>query len=116
MFFFAIKSGAAFAPVPGAGAGVASLQNILSNKLSGRAAAALLMANDSTPEVLAALKDALMDKDATVRAAAAHSIAMRGDTSMIESIRPLMDDKKTSVRFRAAAAYLRLTWISQGSK
>jgi len=116
LFFFTIKAGAAFAPVPGAGAGVASLQNIMSENLSGRAAAALLMANDQSPEVLAALKDALTDKDSRVRASAAHSIAMRGDTSMIDAIAPLMDDKKTSVRYRAAAAYLRLTWIRQGSK
>ena len=116
IFLVAIKGGAAFAPVPGAGAGVASLQNMLSNRISGRAAAALLMANDQTPEVLTALKDALMDKDATVRAAAAHAIAMRGDTSLIDAIAPLMDDKKSSVRFRAAAAFLRLTSIRQGGK
>ena len=114
MFMFVFKTGIGFAPVPGIGEGVSSLQDILSDAgVSGRAAAALLMATDKTPEVLAALRDALSDKDASVRAAAVHAIAMRGDTSMIETIRPLMDDMKEPVRLRAAAAFLRLAWLEQ---
>jgi HEAT repeat protein len=117
LFMFAVKNGIGFAPVPGLGAGVSSLQSILAdNGVSGRAATALLMANDRTPEVLAALRDALNDKDGTVRAAAIHAIAMRGETGMIETIRPLMDDMKEPVRFRAAAAFLRLAWIDQSRK
>ncbi|HEV2200184.1 MAG TPA: HEAT repeat domain-containing protein [Bryobacteraceae bacterium] len=114
MFVFIFKNGIGFAPVPGIGEGVSSLQDILSDAgVSGRAAAALLMSADKTPEVLAALRDALSDKDASVRAAAVHAIAMRGDPAMIETIRPLMDDMKEPVRLRAAAAFLRLAWIEQ---
>jgi HEAT repeat protein len=114
LFMFAFKNGVGFAPVPGIGAGVSSLQAILSDSsVSGRAAAALLMANDPAPEVLVALHDALGDKDATVRAAAVHALAMRGDTGTIETVRGLMDDMKEPVRFRAAAAYLRLAWLVQ---
>ena len=117
LFLFAFKNGVGFAPVPGIGAGVSSLQAILSdNGVSGRAAAALLMATDNTPEVLAALLDALTDKDASVRAAAVHAIAMRGDTNVIGEIEPLMDDMKEPVRLRASAAFLRLAWLEQSRK
>ena len=117
LFLFAFKSGVGFAPVPGVGAGVSSLQSILSDSgVSGRAAAALLMATDNTAEVLAALLDALTDKDASVRAAAVHAIAMRGNTQVIGQIEPLMDDMKEPVRLRASAAILRLAWLDQSRK
>ena len=60
MFMFAVKEGATFAPVPGLGAGISSLQGMLSDpSVSGRAAAALLLSLDKSPEVLQALQDAL---------------------------------------------------------
>jgi HEAT repeat protein len=112
MFFFALKQGASLAPVPGLGAGVSSLQGILSDpSVSGRAATAVLLSTDKDPEVLAALKDALGDKDASVRAAAAHAIALRNDPTLKSDLIPLFDDGKASVRLRAAAGYLRLEWI-----
>src|SRR5579863_1691566 len=47
LFFFALKQGIGFAPVPGLGAGVSSLQGILSDpSISGRAATALLLNTD----------------------------------------------------------------------
>ncbi len=112
MFFFALKQGMSFAPVPGLGAGVSSLQGILSDpSVSGRAATALLLSTDKDPDVLPALKDALGDKDASVRAAAAHAIALRNDPNLQADLIPLFDDGKAAVRFRAAAGYLRLEWI-----
>ena len=64
MFMFAIQQGANFAPIPGLGAGVSSLQGILSDpSVSGRAATALLLSTDRDPDVLQALQDALTDKD-----------------------------------------------------
>jgi HEAT repeat protein len=117
LFMFAMKNGVGFAPVPGIGAGVSSLQAILADSgVSGRAAAALMMATDNTPEVLAALLDALTDKDPSVRAAAVHAVAMRGETRVIGEIEPLMDDLKEPVRLRASAAYLRLAWLDQVHK
>jgi HEAT repeat protein len=75
LMMFAIKAGAGFAPVPGLGAGISSLQGILSDpSMSGRAATALLLSSEKDPRVLAAL----------------------------------LDDKKASVRLRAAAGCLRL--------
>ena len=112
MFMFALRSGATFAPVPGLGAGVSSLQGILSDpSVSGRAATALLLSTDPDPEVLHALQDALGDKDWSVRAAAVHAIALRNDPALESSLVPLLEDKKEAVRVRAAAGYLRLESI-----
>ena len=112
MFMFALQQGANFAPVPGLGAGVSSLQGILSDpSVSGRAASALLLSTDKDPRVLEALHDALADKDWSVRAAAVHAIALRNNPALETDLVPLLEDKKEAVRDRAAAAYLRLEWI-----
>ena len=109
MFLFAVRTGVGFAPVPGLGAGVSSLQGIMSDSnISGRAATALMLSVDRSPEVLAALREALSDQDASVRAAAVHAIAVRSDPSLKKELLPLMDDKKEAVRLRAAAGFLRL--------
>ena len=108
-FLFALGQGINFVPVPGIGAGVSSLQGILSDaNFSGRASAALLLSTEKTPEILRALQDALTDKDWSVRAAAAHAIAVRNDPDLEGSLIPLLEDKKEAVRVRAAAGYLRL--------
>ena len=112
LFMFALQQGANFAPVPGLGAGVSSLQGILSDQnASGRAAAALLLGADADPQVLVALQDALADKDWVVRAAAVHAIALRNNPALEKDLLPLFDDKKEAVRARAAAGYLRLESI-----
>jgi HEAT repeat protein len=112
MFLFALVQGANFAPFPGVGAGVSSLQGILSDaSVSGRAATALLLSADRDPDVLPALQDALGDKDWSVRAAAVHAIATRNDPSRERDLLPLFEDKKEAVRVRAAAGYLRLESI-----
>jgi HEAT repeat protein len=108
-FLFALRQGANFAPVPGLGAGVSSLQGILSDpSVSGRAATALMLSADNSREVLQALRDALADPDWSVRAAAVHSIALRNDSALMADLVPLLDDKKEAVRVRAAAGCLRL--------
>jgi HEAT repeat protein len=112
LFLFALQQGANFAPVPGLGAGVSSLQGILSDQgVSGRAATALLLSTDKDPGVLLALQDALSDKDWSVRAAAVHAIALRNDPALEKNLLPLFEDKKEAVRVRAAAGYLRLESI-----
>jgi HEAT repeat protein len=109
LMMFAIKTGAGFAPVPGLGTGISSLQGILSDpSMSGRAATALLLASEKDPRVLAALIDALQDKEGSVRAAACHAIALRNDRTLEKDLIPLLDDKKPAVRLRAAAGCLRL--------
>jgi HEAT repeat protein len=112
MFMFAMQQGANFAPFPGIGAGVSSLQGILSDpSVSGRATTALLLSTDRHPDVLPALQDALADKDWSVRAAAVHAIALRNDPNLESDLVPLLEDKKEAVRARAAAGYLRLEAI-----
>jgi HEAT repeat protein len=109
LMMVAIRAGAGFAPVPGLGMGISSLQGILNDPaVSGRAATALLLASEKDPRVLAALVDALEDKVASVRAAACHAVALRNDRALEKYLIPLLDDKKPAVRLRAAAGYLRL--------
>jgi len=112
LFTFALIQGIGMAPVPGIGQGVSSLQGILADpSVSGRAATALLLSGDKSPDVLHALLDALSDRDASVRAAAAHALALRNDPALKMDLEPLMGDKKEAVRLRAAAGWLRLDGI-----
>jgi HEAT repeat protein len=112
MFLFVLHQGANLAPVPGLGAGVSSVEGILSDaSISGRAATALLLSTDKDPRVVQALRDALGDKEWAVRAAGAHAIALRNDPTLAKDLVPLFDDKKEAVRVRAAAGWLRLESI-----
>jgi HEAT repeat protein len=112
MFLFALQQGTNFVPVPGLGAGISSLQGILSDpSVSGRAATAILLSTDRGPEVLQALRDALADDDWSVRAAAVHAVALRNDPALKSDLVPLLEDKKEAVRVRAAAGFLRLESI-----
>jgi len=112
MFMFVMKEGIGMAPIPGLGAGVSSLQELLADSsTSGRAATALLLASDTSPEVQSALRSALSDKNASVRAAAVHALAMRNDPALTPAVLPLLGDENEGVRLRAAAAYLRLAFL-----
>jgi HEAT repeat protein len=71
-----------------------------------RAAAIDLIAESHTAEIRAELIDALDDKDAAVRAAAAKALGQRHDAGVIKSIGPLLNDSKLPVRLFAAAAYI----------
>jgi HEAT repeat protein len=117
MFMFAVKQGAGFAPVPGLGAGVSSMQALLSDpSVSGRATAALLLEKEKDPQTLSALKEALQDKEWSVRAAAVHALVLRDDPAFQSDIITLLDDKTEAVRLRAAAGYLRLDTVKSSSK
>ena len=113
LMIFAFKQGIGFAPVPGLGAGISSLQDILTaaGGVTGRARTALLLGSDRGPEVLEALKDAIRDDDALVRAAAIHSLALRDDPALASLMVASFGDPKENVRLRAAAGYLRLSWL-----
>jgi HEAT repeat protein len=117
MFMFALRTGAGLAPVPGLGAGVSSMQALLSDPtVSGRATAALLLEMDNDPETLAALKESLQAKDWSVRAAAVHALVMRDEPQFQTDVIPLLDDKTEAVRMRAAAGYLRLETVKNTPK
>ena len=90
MFLFALRTGAGFAPVPGLGEGISSMQALLSDpSVSGRATAALLLEKDKDPQTLAALKEALQDKDWSVRAAAVHALVLRDEPAFETRHRPV---------------------------
>ena len=109
---YAVRQGVGFAPVPGLGMGISSMQQILTDpSVSGRAAVALLLGRDKDKATLDALEDALIDKDFRVRAAAVHALALRNDPSLRIELEPLIADDKEEVRLRAAAALLRLSAI-----
>lgn len=109
---YAVRQGVGFAPVPGLGMGISSMQQILTDpSVSGRATAALLLGKDKDKATLEALEDALVDKDFRVRAAAVHSLALRNDPALRDDLEPLIQDEKEEVRLRAAAALLRLSAI-----
>ena len=75
---------------------------------SGQTVAALLLATDNTPESLDALRQALMEKNWTVRAAAARSVAIRNAVNLYDDVAALLADKKEEVEYSAAAALIRL--------
>jgi HEAT repeat protein len=110
ILMLAVRQGMGFVPVPYLGLGVASMHAILADPdVSGRAAAALLLVNARDQATLAALKDALGDKEWSVRAAAVHSLALRKDPRLKNDLAPLLEDGNQAVRLRAAAGYLRLS-------
>ena len=115
-FLFAAEAGIGFVPLPGLGEGMASMQGILARAgVPGRALAALLLGADRNPATIHALRDALSDKDSSVRAAAVHSISLRNDPALKKELEPLLADDKEAVRLRAAAGYLRLSAIAAGA-
>src|ERR1051326_5217197 len=103
-----------FAPVPGLGVGISSMQAILTDPgVSGRATAALLLGKDKDPATIEALKDALHDRDPKVRAAAVHSLSIQNNPALKKDLDPLLEDDKEEVRLRAAAGCLRLSAIDK---
>jgi HEAT repeat protein len=97
-------------PVPFFGVGVSSIQGILLDPGSSARAGALLLLGTGNDRILPMLvRQGLTDKDWSVRGAAAHVIATHPFDQLQSSLVPLLDDDKDAVRFRAAAAYLRLS-------
>jgi len=109
LLVLAVKEGIGAVPVPFVGAGVSAIGGIFKDSVaSGRAATALLLAKDADPEVVAALRKALSAKNASVRAAAVHAIAMQNDAALEGDVMPLLRDRNQAVRLQAAACYLKL--------
>jgi len=116
-FFYALRQGLGFVPLPGFGEGVASMQSLLSDpNVSGRASAALLLGKDRDPATVEALEEALFDKDWHVRAAAVHSLALQNNPARMADLKPVLEDDREDVRLRAAAGWLRLNVIQNRRK
>jgi len=106
LMLIGIQGGASFA---GFGLGVPVAEGLLKdNQASGKTVAALLLATDRSPESLAAMKQALTDKNWTVRAAAAQAIGTRDAIGLHDNLAMLLDDKRDEVEYSAAAALIRL--------
>ena len=107
MALMGLKEGAGFAGPFGMGVPVA-VGLTQDSQASGKTAAAILLANDTSPSSLNALREALAEKNWTVRAAAARAIGMRDAVSLYKDVAPLLDDKRGEVKYSAAAALIRL--------
>jgi HEAT repeat protein len=107
LLMIGINEGAGFAGPFGMGVPIAE-GLFKDNQASGKTVAALLLATDRSPRSLGALKEALMEKNWTVRAAAARAIARRDATPLYDNVAMLLDDRRDEVEFSAAAAVIRL--------
>jgi HEAT repeat protein len=109
----AVRYGGALAPLPGAGIGIALLLKAMSKPgTANRAAIALLLGAKKDPEVIAALEQALTDKDALVRAAAIQALGTMDDPALARDAESMLSDRNLTVRLSAAACYLRLSSVS----
>jgi len=75
---------------------------------SGKTAATLLLSTDTTQESKEAIKEALSDKNWTVRVAAARAVATRDMHPFYDDVAALLTDKRDEVRYEAASAMIRL--------
>ena len=78
------------------------------NQASGKTAAALLLATDRSEDTKKAVKEALNDKNWTVRVAAIRSAALLDLTADYPDMEALLQDKRDEVRYAAAGAMVRL--------
>lgn len=91
------------------GAGVPLAEQLLKDgQASGKTIAALLLATDTSVESKTAIRQALSDKNWTVRAAATRAVALRGLGEDYPDLKALLDDKREEVKYAAAAAMIRL--------
>jgi cytochrome c oxidase subunit 2 len=101
---------AAGAFFPGAGFGVAAVKELASDKNAGaRAVSAGLLSSGTDSDDRAILEQALNDKNWAVRAAAADALGHAGDMSDVNKLMPMLDNGHPTVKYRAAAAIVRLT-------
>jgi hypothetical protein len=103
--------------IPFAGIGWAAFKEIRKDDSSPvRALAARVLARDPDPATTIALVDAAGDKSWLVRAAALEALAIRGDPSVLDTVKLYMSDEKDVVKYTAAATFLRLTAIKEAGK
>jgi hypothetical protein len=92
------------------GVGISAIQFIhQSGGNAARVSAIEQLSEEKTPPIHKDLIDALQDKDAPVRAAAAKALSEYHDSETQKAVYALMADPKSQVRLMAAAAYLRTT-------
>jgi HEAT repeat protein len=93
-----------------AGFGVTAAIELAKDKAApARAISARLLAGDTSDDAREALREALQDKSWIVRAAAAEALGAHGSLNDVATLVPLLDDQQKAVRYRAAAAIIRVT-------
>jgi HEAT repeat protein len=106
--FGAVQAAGAF--LGPAGFGVAALEELAKDKTAGvRATSAGLLGDGTDPGDRPLLEEALKDKSWLVRASAAEALGHAGDQSDIEKLMPMMANGHPALRYKAAAAIVRLT-------
>jgi HEAT repeat protein len=107
---FLTQQGIGYVPVPGLGEGFSAMYSLLGDAdISARATTLLLLASDKSPEVRRLIEGAFNDSDWSMRAAATQIAAMRNERSWRQRLIPLFEDTNRRVRYKAAAAFLRLS-------
>jgi HEAT repeat protein len=92
-----------------AGFGIkAAIELVKDTAAPARAISALRLADDASEDARDALRDALQDKSWIVRAAAAEALGVHGSVNDVKTLAPLLDDSEKKVRYRAAAAIIRV--------
>jgi HEAT repeat protein len=104
-----VKEGAGIALGPAA-FGVPVAEGLMKDSnASGKTVAVALLAKGAVDaETLEALRDALEDKNWTVRAAAARALALNDRMETFDQIAKMLNDKRDEVTYSAAAAIIRL--------
>lgn len=107
---FVAQQGLGFVPVPGLGEGFSAMGSLVSDPdFSARATALIVLASDRSPEVRSEIERAFNDSDWSMRAAATQIGASRNERAWRFRMVPLFEDTNRRVRYRAAAAFLRLS-------
>jgi len=107
---FVVQQGVGFIPVPGVGEGFSAMSALVGDPdFSARATALLVLSSDRSPEVRSEIEQAFNDSDWSMRAAATQIAASRNERSWRFRLVPLFEDTNRRVRYRAAAAFLRLS-------
>ncbi len=93
-----------------AGFGVTAAIDLAKDKAApARAISARLLAEDASTDAREVLREALQDKSWIVRAAASEALGVHGSVSDVKILAPLLDDQEKRVRYRAAAAIIRVS-------
>jgi len=107
---FVVQQGVGFIPVPGLGEGFSAMSSLVGDPdFSARATALLVLSSDRSPEVRSEIEQAFNDSDWSMRAAATQIAASRNERAWRFRLVPLFEDTNRRVRYRAAAAFLRLS-------
>jgi HEAT repeat protein len=107
---FVAQQGAGFIPVPGLGDGFSAMSSLVGDPdFSARATALLVLSSDRSQEVRGEIEQAFNDPDWSMRSAATQIAASRNERAWRFRLVPLFEDTNRRVRYRAAAAFLRLS-------